>query len=83
MLFMLDVKESYIFWTYFSKTRNIKFHENPSFLAEVFHAGRGTDTVLLAAFRIFANAPKIQWKLIVILNIINILKNKTMKLNSF
>ena len=55
-----------------------------SFLfSEVFHAGRGTDTELLAASRSFANAPKIRWKLIVILKNINILKNKPMKLNIF
>lgn len=80
MLFVLDFKESQIFSTYLSKTRNIKYHENPSYLVEVFHAGRGTDTVLLAAFHRFANAPKI---LSVILKNINTLRNKPMELNIF
>jgi len=41
------------------KYPNIKFHENPSTTAELFHADRQRDkTKLTAAFHNFANEPK-------------------------
>jgi hypothetical protein len=41
------------------KPSNIKFHQNPSRGAELFHADRRTDrTKLVVAFRNFANEPK-------------------------
>jgi len=41
------------------KSSNIKFRENPLVGTELFHADGWTDmTMLIVAFRNFANAPK-------------------------
>jgi hypothetical protein len=39
------------------KRSHIKFHQNTSMVAELFHAGRGTDIKLIIDFRNFANVP--------------------------
>jgi len=42
----------------FKKYVNIKYHENPPSGSQAVPCGRTDTTKLIAAFRIFANAPK-------------------------
>jgi len=65
-LFFSDFNATWIFLTIFEKSSNIKFHENMSSGSRIFPCGRTdvrtdgqTDmTMLIAAFRNFAKAPK-------------------------
>jgi len=58
-LFLSDLMKSDVSRPSFEKDANIKFHENRSGGAELFHADGRTDlTKLKVAFRYFAKVPK-------------------------
>jgi hypothetical protein len=57
-LFLSDLNETRIFWTFFKKYTDIKFNKNPYSGSRFVSSGETDMTKLITAFRNFANAPK-------------------------